>query len=511
MSIDMYLGDSDRQNQSVSSIIKSRSKHYNNLQGTLVQFSNASPFLSGVTYDSAKNYSQKILIPLIKAGMLLDEAVKESCESFTKKYREEVDTVDLRESELLDKINRVEIFANQARNLMSLEFRNEHPNATYLRNLQRIEDNHLETKRLLEEKLAKLRDFNSNSRAMFAKADELYQLVQKGINEATHSWSEVGRSYLLNEKAIETWMESINQHWINSSYYIMAQMAEIMKKGLNMSEDEFERLKNYLDGHPKVAFYNEGIQLIERYQQLQFFKGIVNDFAWSALEENVNALLNKLNDAIPSVFKHMNFFPNLYFSNINVSFDATGYNKAINKAFNNFLLKSLTQGVNIPISNITNFMGFELKDFRGNQLYYRLSGLNLLFSSLNFYQNLQKENIGRAIVHTGFNMISASALFDILASGVELLVTATTKYSLVTDLVKLTSVYLPTSPLTWTIVGTVVVGSAVTYAYENNMFGIRDIINSSGDRLNKFLMELFDNVGTFFDSNLSSLHSVFGG
>lgn len=229
MSIDMYLGDSDRQNQSVSSIIKSRSNHYNNLQGTLVQFSNSSPFLSGVTYDSAKNYSQKILIPLIKAGMLLDEAVKESCETFTKKYREEVDTVDLRESELFDKINRVEIFANQARNLMSLEFRNEHPNATYLRNLQRIEDNHLETKRLLEEKLAKLRAFNSNSRAVFAKADELYQLVQKGINEATHSWSEVGRSYLLNEKSIETWMESIDQHWINSSYY-MAQMAAIVKK-----------------------------------------------------------------------------------------------------------------------------------------------------------------------------------------------------------------------------------------------------------------------------------------
>ncbi len=231
MSIDMYLGDSDRQNQSVSSVVKSRDNHYNDLKRTLAQFHMSSPFLSGVTYDSAKNYSQKILIPLIKAGMLLDEAVKESCEAFTKKYREEVDTVDLRESELLDKINRVEIFANQARNLMSLEFRNEHPNATYLRNLQRIEDNHLETKRLLEEKLAKLRAFNSNSRAVFAKVDELYQLVQKGINEATHSWSEVGRSYLLNEKAIETWMESINQHWINSSYYIMAQMAEIVKKG----------------------------------------------------------------------------------------------------------------------------------------------------------------------------------------------------------------------------------------------------------------------------------------
>ena len=420
MSIDMYLGDSDRQNQSVSSIIKSRSNHYNNLQGTLVQFSNASPFLSGVTYDSAKNYSQKILIPLIKAGMLLDEAVKESCEAFTKKYREEVDTVDLRESELLDKINRVEIFANQARNLMSLEFRNEHPNATYLRNLQHIEDNHLETKRLLEEKLAKLRAFNSNSRAVFAKVDELYQLVQKGINEATHSWSEVGRSYLLNEKAIETWMESINQHWINSSYYL-AQMAETMKKGLNMSEDEIERLKNYLEGHPKVAFYNDGIQLIELYQKLRWVKDIVNDFALSALEENVNALLNKLNDTIPNIFKYTYFSPNLYFSNINVSFDASGYNKAINKAFNNFLMKSLTKGVNIPISNITNFMGFDLKDFQGEPLYYKASIVNTVFLIANIYQNLQKENFGRAVLHTLVNAISTTALVDVVTSGIKLL------------------------------------------------------------------------------------------
>gem|GEM_PF-2326090 len=42
---------------------------------------------------------------------------------------------------------------------------------------------------MLEEKLAKLRAFNSNSRTVFTKADELYQLVQKGINEATHSVS----------------------------------------------------------------------------------------------------------------------------------------------------------------------------------------------------------------------------------------------------------------------------------------------------------------------------------
>ena len=506
MSIDMYLGDSDRQNQSVSSIIKSRSNHYNNLQGTLVQFSNASPFLSGVTYDSAKNYSQKILIPLIKAGMLLDEAVKESCEAFTKKYREEVDTVDLRESELLDKINRVEIFANQARNLMSLEFRNEHPNATYLRNLQHIEDNHLETKRLLEEKLAKLRAFNSNSRAMFAKADELYQLVQKGINEATHSWSEVGRSYLLNEKAIETWMESINQHWINSSYYL-AQMAETMKKGLNMSEDEIERLKNYLEGHPKVAFYNDGIQLIELYQKLRWVKDIVNDFALSALEENVNALLNKLNDTIPNIFKYTYFSPNLYFSNINVSFDASGYNKAINKAFNNFLMKSLTKGVNIPISNITNFMGFDLKDFQGEPLYYKASIVNTVFLIANIYQNLQKENFGRAVLHTLVNAISTTALVDVVTSGIKLLANT----SLLGEVGSYVVGFMASHPIIFAVGTTIVAGMAVNELYERNAFKIKEFAESVGDGFNNVMIEITDFIGGMsnsFSANIGSLKAV---
>lgn len=507
MSIDMYLGDSDRQNQSVSSVIKSRSNHYNNLQGTLVQFSNASPFLSGVTYDSAKNYSQKILIPLIQAGMLLDEAVKESCEAFTKKYREEVDTVDLRESELLDKINRAETLANQSRNLMSLEFRNEHPNASYLRNLQRIEDNHLETKRLLEEKLAKLRAFNNNSSTVFAKVDEIYQLIQKGINEATHSWSEVGRSYLLNEKAIETWMESINQHWINSSYYIMAQMSGIVKKGLKISEDEFERLKNYLDGHPKVAFYNEGIQLIERYQQLQWFKDIVNDFTLSALEENVNALLNKLNDAIPSVFKHMNFSPNLYFSNINVSFDATGYNKAINKAFNNFLLKSLTQGVNIPISNITNFMGFELKDFHGEPLYYKASIVNTVFLIANIYQNLQKENFGRAVSHTLVNAVSTTALVNVVTSGIEVLANT----SLLGQVGSYVVGFMASHPIIFAVGTTIVAGMAVNELYERNAFKIKEFAESVGDSFNNVMIEITNfigDMGNSFSANIGSLKSV---
>lgn len=492
MSIDMYLGDSDRQNQSVSSTIKSRSNHYNNLQGTLAQFSYSSPFLSGVTYDSAKNYSQKILIPLIKAGMLLDEAVKESCEAFTKKYREEVDTVDLRESELLDKINRAETFANQSRNLMSLEFRNDHPNATYLRNLQRIEDNHLETKRLLEEKLAKLRDFNSNSRAMFAKADELYQLVQKGINEATHSWSEVGRSYLLNEKAIETWMESINQHWINSSYYIMAQMAEIMKKGLNMSEDEFERLKSYLEEHPNVAFYNEGINWIQLYQIVKLGKDKGINLVLNTAEEVITNLLKQLNTAIPQGLKYFNFSMNSHiFNNIGLSFNASKFTLDVGKS----MLKSIGRGFvrefDISIANVAKGLGYYVGDNVGRVFTFSISWLKSVFIGVDVYLNSLEEKIGTAVVHS----LTSAYLINV---GINIVDT-------ILSVFPFTNPFLAHPILTPIVVG-FGIGSFVDKAYRENLFGVKDTINNIGE----YITNSMDNVGQTISSTLNNLKFSFG-
>ena len=127
-------------------------------------------------------------------------------------------------------------------------------------------------------------------------------------------------------------MESINQHWINSSYYIMAQMAEIMKKGLNMSEDEFERLKSYLEEHPNVAFYNEGINLIQQYQIVKWAIGKFINFGWTTVEEVINNLLKQLNTAIPQGLKYFNFSMNSQtFKNIGISFDASKYTSDVGK------------------------------------------------------------------------------------------------------------------------------------------------------------------------------------
>ena len=502
MSIDMYLGDSDRQNQSVRSVIKSRSNHYNNLQGTLVQFSNASPFLSGVTYDSAKNYSQKILIPLIQAGMLLDEAVKESCEAFTKKYREEVDTVDLRESELLDKINRAETLANQSRDLMSLEFRNEHPNASYLRNLQRIEDNHLETKRLLEEKLAKLRAFNSNSRTVFTKADELYQLVQKGINEATHSWSEVGRSYLLNEKAIETWMKSIDQHWINSSYY-MAQMAEIVKKGMKMSENEFERLKNYLKGHPKVAFYNEGIHLIQQYQIVKLGVDKANNFWLNMAEEGINNFLSNLEVTIPRGMKYFELaINNSTFKNIGIYFNSSQYTLDAGKSILKSIGRGLVHEVDISFAHVAKSLGYYVGDNVGRVFTFSISWLKSVFIGIDVYLNSLEEKIGTAIVHTMTTATLTNLGTNLLKLG----------YSMISRMPQATRFlmpaleYIPVSPIGWTIISGLIVTGIVEAAYGANFWGIKDKINSIGNNITNAI----ESIGQAVTSTIQHLENCFG-
>ena len=491
MSIDMYLGDSDTQNQSVRSVIKLRGNHYNNLQGTLIQFSYSSPFLSGVTYDSAKNYSQKILIPLIQAGMLLDEAVKESCEAFTKKYREEVDTVDLLESDLLDKIDRAKTFANQSRDLMSLEFRNEHPNATYLRNLQRIEDNHLETKRLLEEKLAKLRAFNSNSRAVFAKADELYQLVQKGINEATHSWSEVGRSYLLNEKAIKTWMESIDQHWINSSYY-MDQMAEIVKKGLKISEDEFDRLKKYLEGHPKVDFYNEGINLIQRYQIVKWGKDQANNLVRNTVEEVSNFLLKQLPTEMLQLSKYFTFSLDSHiYKNIGLSFDASKFTLDAGKSMLKNIGKGFVHEVDISIANVAKSLGYYVGDNVGRVFTFSISWLKSVFIGVDVYLNSLEEKIGTAVVHS----LTSAYLINV---GINIVDT-------ILSVFPFTNPFLAHPILTPIVVG-FGIGSFVDKAYRENLFGVKDTINNIGE----YITNSMDNVGQTISSTLNNLKFSFG-
>ena len=143
----------------------------------------------------------------------------------------------------------------------------------------------------------------------------------------------------------------------------MVQMAEIMKKGLNMSEDEFERLKSYLEEHPNVAFYNEGINWIQLYQIVKWGKDKGINLALNTAEEVINNSLKQLNTAISQASKYFNFSVDSHiYKNIGLSFDASKFTLDVGKS----MLKSIGRGFvrefDISIANVAKGLGYYVGD-----------------------------------------------------------------------------------------------------------------------------------------------------
>ena len=99
MGIEMNLGSSDNQAHSVSDVFLNRIHSYEKIQNSLDRFINTAN-LQGNAYSAARNYTQYVLIPLLKGCVLLDEALKESCSKLPEEYRSRVDTISLSEDEL---------------------------------------------------------------------------------------------------------------------------------------------------------------------------------------------------------------------------------------------------------------------------------------------------------------------------------------------------------------------------------------------------------------------------
>ncbi|WP_231141434.1 hypothetical protein [Streptococcus equi] len=213
MSIDMYLGSSDQQASSVGKVLQQRITAYKSLQRALEQLVSSSPDLSGHTYASAKRYSEQVLIPLMRGCILLDEAIKEACTAFPNDYRRQVDSVDLKESELVDQISRSDRIIGRYVELIDLEYRQEVPNYSYITNLKSGESNQRQVKRKLEEKLLKLREFDSNSRHLFSSIAALAEAVNIGIRQTKTSWNGTSQTFTLPRALDLEWTKVVEKRW----------------------------------------------------------------------------------------------------------------------------------------------------------------------------------------------------------------------------------------------------------------------------------------------------------
>lgn len=272
MSIDMYLGSSDQQASSVGKVLQQRITAYKSLQRALEQLVSSSPDLSGHTYASAKRYSEQVLIPLMRGCILLDEAIKEACAAFPNDYRRQVDSVDLKESELVDRISRSDRIIGRYVELIDLEYRQELPNYSYIANLKSGESNQRQVKRKLEEKLLKLREFDSNSRHLFSSIAALAEAVNTGIRQTKTSWNGTSQTFTLPRALDLEWTKVVEKRWTQreekASKLKLQQAAEKLSRETGIKYEDAYRFvmdgvlsdenKNKIKSVKKLVKYTKG-------------------------------------------------------------------------------------------------------------------------------------------------------------------------------------------------------------------------------------------------------------
>ena len=123
------------------------------------------------------------------------------------------------------------------------------------------------------------------------------------------------------------------------------------------------------------------------------------------------------------------------------------------------------------------------------------------------YQNLQKENFGRAVLHTLVNAISTTALVDVVTSGIKLLANT----SLLGEVGSYVVGFMASHPIIFAVGTTIVAGMAVNELYERNAFKIKEFAESVGDGFNNVMIEITDFIGGMsnsFSANIGSLKAV---
>lgn len=188
----MYVSASQSQARSVGTMCKQQVQGYQQAQKAINDFALNSPFLSGKAYDSAKAYYSSVLYPLAQGGMLLSEAVEQAVKKFPEEYITQVDSGDLKQSELERKIKEANRLLCQAEDIRHELSSSNTP--SLLKTFQLARNAMLigiygNVKKELEEQLQKLLAFNASSPSIFSEIASLQSAVNQGLAQTKTSWN----------------------------------------------------------------------------------------------------------------------------------------------------------------------------------------------------------------------------------------------------------------------------------------------------------------------------------
>ena len=510
--VKMVLSSSDAQGQTMSSVGKARIDAYNSAVKALSNF-NGTGDLQGSAYDSGKKYGVSVITPLIKGAIMYSEYLSEAVPKLPSKYRSEVGDEDLDSAVLESEIQSLESSISSLRGSLRAMEGSDHADKSLLQNISSRMDGLTSQKNEKMDKLRKLNLFAGSSNEVFEgdakkSMDTVVKNLASGLNMIQGDFASFGGTFPKHSGKTLDWAKSIEGEWdkkakIDEDYQKVLEKAN---QGKELSDDDVKKIEAYkkrysnrdipetvqvaVDKHKQAI---EDKKLNAAAKEMSEKEGIPYEEAIelvgsTAAEELTSSQLEKIKVYYPKLAEYIQYFAKTdKMGNVNISMNSNvkGYTNDVVKETTKSFLKRLASEVDIPVPGTNSSVG--------------ISAVSSAFIGYDYYNNLQKENAGRAFMHT-------AATTTATAVGVDMLTTGLIYISAGSGYLAGTATILASNPVGWSIAAGIGVGLVVGYAYDSNFLGIKTIANDFGDSLNKGLK----NVGNAIDSSFKSVQKIFG-
>ncbi|WP_105154901.1 T7SS effector LXG polymorphic toxin [Streptococcus suis] len=498
---------------SVKAISGQRIASLQQVISSLDQFYSAGS-LQGQAYTNAKDFGQDVLRSLAQGLILYSEELSQSASQLGSLYKSIVGDESLDESVLRANIASYQAsLAHQSyiyNRLMGediLNFRS----LNSLHSAMSITNNSLQKE---QEKLDRLLTFNSQSASVFSDLDRLKQSITSGFSEVRSSFGQHASQggFSIPEKM--AWKKDLDDRWKERTERMRdtsspADFRKLEEREENRAKSVYQDVMQRIENGEEVtaeavaaalsALQSLGISEVPEILLIkakEFYNSDAGGYAISGgittVEEWVSVFLSKLDTSLPNPTDYWTFYStgNGYWKNYHASFNTSSYVDDLFTATGNKMLKTVTQE-------------FECFIPRTQVKVFGVSGVSSAFMGLDFAMNLQSENVGRAAVHTAVTTVMTTTIVSGIEVGVVSVAAGSSAFS---GVASLAAAGIASNPVGWAIGAGILVGFGVSIAYDQNLFGIRDISNSVGD----FINDGIESIGNAFEAGIDNIQNAFG-
>ena len=509
MGIKVDIGSADSQGSTANSVLSSRVNYYNDV---ISAFNNliTEEELKGAAYDSAKSYAENIMVPLLRGVILFSESLGGKAGELPTLYYSQVGGESLDEDILQQQIEAKNTTISTYESILYSLYNLKDVNPIYISNVRGVISNATSKRDELQRKLEKLQSFASSTSGQFSDSESLQSLVFQGFEQVTSDFGKFDGTFKVEGQA--PWANTINNEWTKRSEVVQnyQNVLDKIKNKTELDEKDIKVIEEYEKRYPGKELPENVKDAVRKYVESKFSKNVdlsvlgefLENIRNTSLEEIAKDKISKLSSTNPQLSEYFKYFITTdKFSNINITYsaDSKGYTDALFKANAANLLKQLTTSeINIPIPGTNSSVG--------------ISAISSIFIGMDFLNNLQNENAGRAFTHTVATTAIATLAADAAATTL-----AAAYFATGSEAVLSVAAYAATGPIGWAIGAGIAAATLATLAYNYNFLGIKDIANEMGDNLDKSIKEIGSNidsgikeVGNAIDSGIKSIQKVFG-